>query len=246
MFQHVPWTSSCRVGCAGWNLSSAVKEHFPTVGSHLERYARVFPAVEINSSFYRPHKPITYARWRDSVPATFLFSVKVPKAITHELRLRDAEAPLERFLGEVSHLEAKLGCLLVQLPPSLRHEPEVAEPFFRALRARTGVDIVCEPRHPTWFTDEALRLLRECHVAFVRADPPAVHAAPPPDADVVYYRLHGSPKIYYSAYTEAFIADLATRLARELAERRTVWCIFDNTTVGAATRNALDLAEALT
>ena len=241
MFQDVPWTSSCRVGCAGWNLSSAVKEHFPTVGSHLERYARVFPSVEINSSFYRPHKPITYARWRDSVPAPFLFSVKVPKATTHELRLREAEAPLERFLGEVGHLEAKLGCLLVQLPPSLRHEPEVAEPFFRALRARTGVDIVCEPRHPTWFTDEALMLLRECHVAFVRADPPAVHAAPPPDADVVYYRLHGSPKMYYSEYSEPYLEALAAQVAEHEQAGRRVWCIFDNTAEGAAIPNALSL-----
>jgi uncharacterized protein YecE (DUF72 family) len=54
------------VGCAGWSLSSAVAPEFPGAGSHLERYARVLPAVEINSSFYRPHRAATYARWRDS------------------------------------------------------------------------------------------------------------------------------------------------------------------------------------
>lgn len=235
----------CRVGCAGWSLSSAVKERFPPSGTHLERYARVFPSVEINSSFYRPHKPATYARWRDSVPETFRFSVKVPKAITHELRLRDAREPLERFLGEVGHLGEKLGCLLVQLPPSLRHEPEAARELFGALRERTRVDLVCEPRHLTWFTEEAWRLLADFHVSYVRADPPAVPEPPPPDGQVVYYRLHGSPKIYYSEYSEPYLDALAASIARHERAGRRVWCIFDNTAEGAAVPNALSLSGRL-
>lgn len=232
---------SCRVGCAGWSLSSAVSEYFPTTGTHLERYARVFPAVEINSSFYRPHKPVTYARWRDSVPETFRFSVKVPKAITHELRLRDAREPLERFLGEVNNLEAKLGCLLVQLPPSLQYEPDAAREFFQSLRERTPVDVVCEPRHRTWFTDEARQVLEDFRVAYVKADPPPVRVAPPPDAQVVYYRLHGSPKIYYSEYSEPYLEELAVTIAGHERAGRRVWCIFDNTAEGAAIPNALFL-----
>ncbi|MFY0574630.1 DUF72 domain-containing protein [Cystobacter fuscus] len=128
---------TCLIGCAGWSLARAVAGFFPAGGSHLERYAQVLPAVELNSSFYRPHRPATYARWRDSVPATFRFSVKVPKVITHERRLCDVEEPLARFLEEVGHLDEKLGCLLVQLPPSLRFEPAVAGAFFEVLRART-------------------------------------------------------------------------------------------------------------
>lgn len=216
-------------------------EHFPTPGTHLERYARVLPAVEINSSFYRPHKPVTYARWRDSVPETFRFSVKVPKAITHERRLRDAQEPLERFMGEVDHLEAKLGCLLVQLPPSLQHEPGTARAFFQSLRERTRADIVCEPRHRTWFTDEARQVLEDFGIAYVKADPPPVRDAQLPDAQVVYYRLHGSPKIYYSEYSEAYLDALAEEIAGHERAGRRVWCIFDNTADGAAQPNALSL-----
>lgn len=216
-------------------------EHFPTTGTHLERYARVLPAVEINSSFYRPHRPGTYARWRDSVPETFRFAVKVPRVITHELRLRDAREPLERFLGEAGHLEAKLGCLLVQLPPSLQHEPGTSRAFFQALRERTGADIVCEPRHRTWFTDEARQVLADADIAYVKADPLAVDAPPPPETDVVYYRLHGSPKMYYSAYAEAFLDALATEISDHEQAGRRVWCIFDNTAEGAALPNALSL-----
>ncbi|HYW08000.1 MAG TPA: DUF72 domain-containing protein, partial [Longimicrobium sp.] len=107
------------IGCAGWSLPRVEQERFPAEGTHLERYAGRFPAVEINSSFYRPHRPATYARWGESVPPSFRFSVKVPKAITHTLRLRAAAEPLAAFLAEAGALEEKLGCLLVQLPPSL-------------------------------------------------------------------------------------------------------------------------------
>ncbi|HET9450051.1 MAG TPA: DUF72 domain-containing protein [Aggregicoccus sp.] len=229
------------VGCAGWSLSSAVAGHFPAEGSHLERYAQVLPAVELNSSFYRPHRPATYARWRDSVPEAFRFSVKLPRVLTHEQRLRgDVQAPLARFLEEAGSLGAKLGCVLVQLPPSLHFEPEAAGPFFQALRARTAVDVVCEPRHATWASEEALALLAQWRVDLVRADPQVVPVGPPPRA-VAYYRLHGSPKVYHSEYTEPYLDALAARLAEHRQAGRRTWCIFDNTASGAAQPNALSL-----
>ena len=98
-----------RIGCAGWSLPRAESSRFAAAGSHLERYASRFDAVEINSSFHRPHRPATYARWSASVPPAFRFSVKLPKAITHVLRLQDAGDPLATFLSEVAGLGEKLG-----------------------------------------------------------------------------------------------------------------------------------------
>jgi hypothetical protein len=86
------------VGCAGWSIPVPLQARFAAAGTHLERYAAGLPSVEINSSFYRPHLPATYARWAASVPPTFQFSVKVPRSITHERRLKDIEALLEAFL----------------------------------------------------------------------------------------------------------------------------------------------------
>ena len=83
-----------------------------------------FNAVEINSSFYRPHQAGAYARWAASVPAGFRFSVKLPKAIAHEQSLRDC---------------APLGCLLVQLPPSLAFDAPTAQGFLAALRQRLAL-----------------------------------------------------------------------------------------------------------
>jgi uncharacterized protein YecE (DUF72 family) len=240
-----PPLSAPLIGCAGWGLSALVAEQFPGEGSHLERYARVLPAVEINSSFYRPHRPSTYARWRDSVPGPFRFSVKVPKLLTHEQRLRgDVAGPLERFLGEAGALGEKLGCLLVQLPPSLQFEREAAGAFFGALRERTDVDAVCEPRHVTWLSPEAQALLAAHRVDVVRADPQVVPAAPLHGA-VAYYRLHGSPRVYHSEYPADFLAGLAAELAAHRAAGRRAWCIFDNTASGAAQPNALSLQASL-
>ena len=232
-----------RIGCAGWSLPRVEQEHFPGEGSHLERYASIFDAVEINSSFHRPHRPATYARWAAAVPSSFRFSVKLPKTITHGLRLREAGELLETFLLEAGGLGEKLGCFLVQLPPSLDFDPAIVADFFADLRSRTPVPLACEPRHPSWFTPEADDLLSDYEVARVAADPARVPEAAEPGGwrGLIYYRLHGSPDMYRSAYSDAYLITLASRLGEESGAGRAAWCIFDNTTLGAATRNALDL-----
>jgi uncharacterized protein YecE (DUF72 family) len=235
------------IGTAGWSLPRAEQQHFPPLGSHLERYSARFPAAEINSSFHRSHKPSIWGRWRDAVPPGFQFSVKMPKAITHTARLNVSGDVIAAFLDEIALLQTKLGCLLVQLPPSLAYDATIAGSFFDNLKARTAVAIACEPRHPSWFAADADALLHHFGIARVAADPARVPAAAEPGGSrhLSYFRLHGSPKVYYSAYSDEFIHGLAKRLQQETEKDRVVWCIFDNTTLGAATRNALDLSNAL-
>lgn len=239
-----PSPNRLRIGCAGWALTSDLATRFPGEGSHLERYAQVFSAVEINSSFYRSHQPKTYARWADTVPDDFAFSVKIPKKISHELKLRDADAALSTFLTETAPLGKKLGCVLLQLPPSLAFDETTARDFFALLHELTTVRVVCEPRHATWFTTEAAETLRQAQVACVRAHPPPVDGAEPVgDPRMVYIRLHGSPRIYYSAYDEPFIEAVADRMTEARDAGAEVWCIFDNTAHGEAVPNALALLE---
>ena len=235
------------IGCAGWTLPRGVQPVFPEEGTHLARYAARFPAVEINSSFYRPHRPATYERWAASVPAGFRFAVKVPKEITHERRLADAGDALARLLEQLGGLGDRLGCLLVQLPPSLGFDERVAGGFARSLRALYGGAVAVEPRHESWFRPEAERLLAEHAMARVAADPARVPAAAEPGGDpgLVYYRLHGSPRIYYSSYGADYLDALAARLRSAAARGASTWCIFDNTASGAATGDALDLLARL-
>ena len=234
-----------RIGTAGWTVPSAVRERFGDAGTHLQRYATRFSCVEINSSFYRPHRPATYARWAASVPDGFRFAVKVPKEITHVRRFADSAEPLEQFLNETSALGEKRAVLLVQLPPSFAFDAALADGFFGAVRERYRGALAFEPRHPAWFSADAEALLRHFEIARVAADPAIAPAAAVPGGwdGFAYYRLHGSPRTYYSAYDDAALRAFATRLR---AETRPAWCIFDNTALGAAAGNALDAQQLVT
>lgn len=237
-----------RVGCAGWAMPAARVHDRAVAGSHLERYARVFHCVEINSSFYRPHREATYARWSSSVPRSFQFSVKMPRAITHEARLRHAEGALDAFLAQVGGLGDKLACLLIQLPPSLAFDAATAHAFFTMLRDRTPVPVVLEPRHRSWFTADAYEAGRRFDVDWVWAHPrPAgiddTHGREP--NQLLYLRLHGAPHVYRSAYDAAFIEAIAGRMIAANRARLSVWCVFDNTAQGHAIPNARDALRRL-
>ena len=234
------------IGCAGWSIPRQSAAHFPAEGSHLERYAAVFGCVEINSSFHRPHRPQTYARWAGSVPEGFRFSVKLPRSITHDARLADVDALLDRFAGEAGALGAKLACVLVQLPPSLQFEQQLGAGFFARLRERFGCMLACEARHPGWFGDDATALLRAAQVTRVIADPPKGQPGPHvPTTAAIYVRLHGSPRVYYSDYSPAYIAQLGLDMAAHLAAQRPVWCVFDNTLSPTFAEQALALQDAV-
>jgi uncharacterized protein YecE (DUF72 family) len=234
------------IGCAGWSLHKDAAAAFPVEGSHLERYAQVFPAVEINSSFYRPHRPETYARWAASVPDTFRFSVKLPRAITHEARLREVDEALDRFAAETGELGPKLGCVLVQLPPRGVFDDAVARDFLPRLRARFPAMLALEARHPTWFSDLATALLAEHGVTRVIADPPAGQPGPHvPTTDATYIRLHGTPRVYYSSYPHEFLLKVEREIAEYTAGGADLWCIFDNTAAFAAVPNALEVLRGL-
>jgi uncharacterized protein YecE (DUF72 family) len=223
-----------RIGTAGWAIRREQRDSFPGEGSHLARYAARLNAVEINSSFYRPHRPATYARWARETPAGFSFSVKMPRAITHEARLADAGDALARFLGECGELGGKLGCILIQLPPSLAFQQT---DFFKRLRALYRGPAALEPRHKSWFTREADTILKRHRIARVAADPPVGAFAPGGFEGFEYWRLHGNPKIYYSDYGNDALHALAGRVAPD------AWVIFDNTALGHAAGNALTLTK---
>ena len=239
-------TPRLRIGTAGWSVPSLYLGRVPAGGSHLERYARHLNAVEINSSFYRPHRRATYQRWAQSVPDDFRFSVKVPKTITHEAGLADCGALLDRFVDEVTGLGDKLGMLLVQLSPKSAFQKRIANGFFRGVRMRIDTDVVVEPRHASWFAPGVDDWLANRRIARVAADPAPVAGAGEPGGrrEFAYYRWHGSPHIYYSNYDAAALATLKRRL-EDRARQSSAWCIFDNTTAGAALGNALELAQSL-
>ncbi len=262
-----PLPTTTRIGTAGWTLPRAHAHHFPEAGTHLERCSHIFNCVEINSSFHRAHQQKTWARWAACTPPDFRFSVKIPKAITHTAQLANCGELLHDFFQQISALGDKLGPLLVQLPPKLAYDEGLAHEFFTTIRelhphnphnphgglttlaielAPDPGFIALEPRNATWFTTPANRLLRSFHIARVAADPPKASplaATPGGWPGLCYWRLHGAPRTYYSAYDSAFLRCLADQIrATTCAE---TWVIFDNTALGHATANALALKRLL-
>jgi len=230
------------IGTAGWSIPRASAYRFAGEGTHLQRYARLLTCAEINSSFHRPHAVATYAKWATSAPLDFRFAVKMPRAITHDQKLRRARLPLEQFFEQTGGLANKRGPLLVQLPPSLAFDARVAARFFGLVRSDYHGMLVCEPRHATWFSPEAEALLIRHKVARVAADPPPVEGAALPGGwkGLVYFRLHGAPRKYWSRYDDEYIAALADTL-RRVPAAVDAWCVFDNTASGAALENAWEL-----
>ncbi|QQP99070.1 DUF72 domain-containing protein [Lysobacter enzymogenes] len=236
-----------RIGCAGWSLPAAQRARFGAGDSVLAAYATGLDAVEINSSFYRSHRRATYERWAAGVPARFRFSVKLPRAITHEAGLRGAGPMLDEFLAQAGGLGDKLGALLVQLPPSLRFDAAVAARFFAMLARRSQAPVVCEPRHRSWFHPCADALLQRYEVQRAGVDPAAPLAAaaePSPHGRVRYWRWHGSPRTYYSEYGEDRLRVMAEAVRACAGESGAqTWCVFDNTAAGHAVADALRLRE---
>jgi uncharacterized protein YecE (DUF72 family) len=234
------------IGTAGWGIASRYKDAFTGTGSQLEQYGKLLNAVEINSSFRRQHKTQTYARWASSVPDHFRFSVKVPSSLTHDGGLSADAQTLERFATVTRGLGGKLGVILVQLPPTLTFETRTAKRFFAVLRKHFDVQVACEPRHPSWGSDRAERVLRDLAIARVAADPPLWPGAGDPGGfrKVAYFRWHGQPRTYYSDYDEQCLLDLRGRLALAGAHTGHVWLIFDNTVLGHALGNAMAMTGA--
>jgi uncharacterized protein YecE (DUF72 family) len=235
-----------RIGTAGWSIPRQVAGEFPAEGTALKRYAARFEAAEINSSFHRPHRESTWQRWHDSVPVDFRFSVKLPKSITHDRKLVDCADLTEEFLAQCKPLEGKLAVLLVQLPPRLAFDQTVAAAFFADLGRRTKAQVVCEPRHPSWFATDAEFLLDRYCVARVAADPTVCDAGAVPGGwnGLSYWRLHGSPVVYRSSYLDR-IDSYAARIKQAAEAAADIWCIFDNTASSAGAGDALALARAL-
>src|SRR5690606_27385094 len=175
--------AGARIGCAGWSIGTPQRALFGDGASMLVRYATRFDMAEVNSSFHRPHRRETWRRWAGAVPARFRFSVKLPRTISHELGLRGAGPALDRFLLEVEGMCAKLGCLLLQLPPSLALDATTVSRSRLMLRRRSDVALASEPRHASWFDLEVDALPRRHAVARLAAPPARLPVAATPGGD---------------------------------------------------------------
>ena len=165
----------------------------------------------------------------------------MPRTITHEGALQGVDREVAAFWSEIEFLQPKLGAVLIQLPPSLDFQARTIRKFLQSLPRLAGCHLVCEPRHPTWFTGTADAVLQHLRVTRVAADPTNLPAGGSPGGDdsFRYFRWHGSPDRYYSSYTPPQLQ----RFAMQVDEAIPTWCVFDNTARYAAWDNARSFGE---
>jgi len=178
-------------GTSGFSFPAWKGPFYPPslpAGEMLEYYGSRLGAVEINNTFYRIPKKEVIAGWRDRVPESFRFAVKASRRISHIKRLADCAEPAGYFFDAVAGLGERLGCVLVQLPPTLRVDVARLEAFLEL--APSGVAVAFEFRHASWHDDAVLAALARHDAAWVTAD---VDGGPPPDlprtASWTYLRL---------------------------------------------------------
>jgi uncharacterized protein YecE (DUF72 family) len=236
------------IGTSGWMYDHWAGRFYPkglAKPKWLTYYAERFDTVELNNPFYRQPERATFERWRAAVPEGFVYCVKLNRFITHLKRLRIGPDSVERSYGTMSGLGPKLGVVLVQLPPRMRFDAERVLSFLRLVSRRRRRHAI-EPRDDSWFSSEALALLRERGVALCIAD--SAKWATRPDAvtaDFVYLRFHGPERLYASGYSDEQLREWAARIRAWLARGLDVYGYFNNDVPDHAPRDAMRLRAML-
>jgi uncharacterized protein YecE (DUF72 family) len=257
-----------RIGACAWSFDGWRGPFYPLdlpESEWLEFYARYFPAVEVDSTFYTVPGEHAVRRWVDATPAGFRFAAKLPREITHACRLRDCAAELNSFLRAVEPLASKLQVILVQLPPSFA--PKDGKQPLRKFLTQLPRDFrfAIEFRHSGWHKPQIISLLEKHRVCWVWADTTPLNErnlAPfeflPLTTDFLYLRLLGDYATKYDRNglfvhhyhkllwkREAALESWALKIERHLDEVRNVWTFVSNHFEGFAPETAQRLAQRL-
>jgi len=209
------------VGTSGYNYPEWKGSFYPQklpAARMLPYYAERFATVEINYTFYRMPNEKTVTGWSSETPDRFRLTLKAPKRITHELRLRNCAEPVGLFLRVAGKLGPKLGALLFQLPPYFRKDLGVLDAFLAELPA--GTCAAFEFRHDSWLEEEVFGRLQARNIALCIADSEKTSTAVRMTADYAYFRLRDE------GYTTEDIARWARTIREHTAKCRDVYVYF--------------------
>ena len=257
-----------RIGTCAWTFDDWAGVFYPAdlpQAHWLEFYARHFPAVEVDSTFYGAPREETLRRWIEVTPESFRFSCKLLREITHARRLFDCAVELNAFLKAIEPLAQKLSIILIQLPPSFA--PKDGRQSLRKFLPQLPKDFrfAIEFRHPGWHRPQIISLLEKHRICWVWADTTPLserNLAPfeflPRTTDVVYLRLLGDYTTKYNGdgkhlhryqkllwKREAALDSWSVKIDRHLAEVRSVWAFAGNHFEGFAPETCQRLTQRL-
>lgn len=233
------------VGTSGWQYRDWRGVLYPVGLAQREwlgHYAASFATVEVNSTFYRLPPAETFAQWAATLPEGFVMALKASRYLTHLKRLVEPAEPVARFLERTVPLQARLGPVLLQLPPTLTRE---ASRLADALdRFPSTCRVAVELRHPSWFDDEIAALLAQRNVALCLTDRGSRPTTPLwRTSDWGYLRLHEGRAQPRPCYGDAALGRWAERLAGLWPNDEDVFAYFNNDPGGCAVRDAVRFAH---
>lgn len=234
------------IGCSGFYNNDWKGFFYPENAPSkdlLSLYSKEFNAVEINSTFYRKPTAKTLIKWFDETPEDFRFFIKIPKTISHEKRLLDCKDEISEFCKHIDeNLKNKLSGFLYQFPPSFKNTKENVELILNNLDF--AYLNVIEFRHESWWNTEVFDILKSKNIIFSGVSFPGNL---PEDViinnnDTIYYRLHGTPILYKSEYSEEFLNDLVKKINNK---QKNIFIFFNNTWGISAIKNGLYIKNIL-
>lgn len=233
-----------RIGASGWHYKHWIGPFYPpgtTPAKMLSYYVQNFDTVEVNNSFYRLPSEETFAGWRDATPPDFSFAVKGSRFLTHNKKLKDPEAAVERLLERAEVLEDKLGPILFQLPPQWQINVDRLESFLRILPRYRHYSF--EFRNATWNAGPVYETLRRFNAAWCIFHLGGYESPAEITAEFTYVRLHGPGGKYQGSYSDFDLERWASRIRSWRRKLEGVYVYFDNDESGYAARNALRLRQ---
>ncbi|HEU0065496.1 MAG TPA: DUF72 domain-containing protein [Flavisolibacter sp.] len=240
--------SKIHIGTSGWSYKHWKGVFYPPklkATSWLPYYTDYFKTTEINTSFYHLPKITTIEKWMGDVPVGFRFSVKMSRYLTHMKKLRDPEESLERFFEIFDPMKKVMGPVLIQLPPSLKFNYEVAGHLYQLLYKKyKSYRFVMEVRHPEWLKIESLELMKKYNIGFVISQSGVNFPyAEMITAKDIYIRFHGPAELYASSYTDNMLKKFLKLFVKWVNEGHEIWAYFNNDIHGYAIENARRLNE---
>lgn len=226
------------VGTSGYNYPEWKGSFYPeklATSKMLAFYAGHFDTVEINYTFYRAPSRKILENWSRETPPRFKMTLKAPRRITHDARLRDCAERLRYFVDTAATLGSRLGVLLFQLPPSLRKDLAAFDDFLAHLPPQ--VCAAFEFRHPSWLDAQVFERLRARNLALCVADSEKASTPLELTADYAYFRLRDE------GYTPQDIAHWARVIRDKTAKSRDVYVYFKHEEAGKGPQFARMLLE---
>lgn len=232
------------IGCSGFHYKDWKEIFYPKgLPQRLwfEYYCQHFDTIELNVTFYRFPRIPMLTNWYEKSPANFSFSVKAPRLITHYKKMNDCENFLGDFYSTVSiGLKEKAACILFQFPPQFNYTEERLEKIMANLNP--AFPNVVEFRHSSWWDEKVYKKLGGNKITFSGMSHPLLPDKVIANTSLLYYRMHGVPRLYRSSYSSDFL-EKVTKEIKSFPKVKKAFIYFNNDFDGVGIKNAKEMKK---